>query len=131
MKNTIAVAIVLAIGAVSPAAAQTGRKGFCAGEPNFRECVNADRGAKSVVIIPMPTPLVLNWPSTRARKNSGSGKGASLEIAPEGRFSFHAQPRAQKLANCVGKGARPATAWQSSRPSAKAPQSPRGLRRFS
>jgi hypothetical protein len=23
-----------------------GREGFCAGEPNFKECVNADRGAK-------------------------------------------------------------------------------------
>ena len=39
-----AVAIALAI---APAAAFAGdRKGFCAGEPNYKECVNADRGAK-------------------------------------------------------------------------------------
>jgi hypothetical protein len=47
MKKTIAVSIALAIGAVTPAAAFAGgRKGFCAGEPNFKECVNSDRGAK-------------------------------------------------------------------------------------
>jgi len=46
MKKTIAVSIALAIGAVTPGAASASRKGFCAGEPNYKECVNADRGAK-------------------------------------------------------------------------------------
>lgn len=46
MKKTIVVSIALAIGFTIPAAAFPGRKGFCAGEPNFKECVNADRGAK-------------------------------------------------------------------------------------
>jgi hypothetical protein len=46
MQKTIAVAIALAIGAVTPAAALSGREGFCAGEPNFKKCVNANRGAK-------------------------------------------------------------------------------------
>ena len=43
MKTTIAVAIALAVGVVTPVSA---RKGFCAGEPNYKACVNADRGAK-------------------------------------------------------------------------------------
>jgi hypothetical protein len=47
--------LLLVIGAVTPAVAfeqgkGTGRiadrKAFCAGEPNYKECVNADRGAK-------------------------------------------------------------------------------------
>ena len=37
--------LLLAIGAVTPAVAFD-RKAFCAGEPNYKECVNADRGAK-------------------------------------------------------------------------------------
>jgi hypothetical protein len=38
----------LAMGALAliPASALADRRGFCAGEPNYKECVNADRGAK-------------------------------------------------------------------------------------
>jgi hypothetical protein len=47
MKTAIAVAIALAISAATPVGAVTnGRKGFCAGETNYKACVNANRGAK-------------------------------------------------------------------------------------
>lgn len=41
----IAVLALLAAPALNPALAFTGREGFCEGEPNFKECVNANRGA--------------------------------------------------------------------------------------
>jgi len=52
MRPIRLIAVLLAAALASAAAAEqrqgrTGREGFCAGEPNFQECVEAGKGRKT------------------------------------------------------------------------------------